>query len=164
MEIISINIEEKGKIKELSNIATEIIKAYYDPIVGESQNKYMINKFQSFEAIENQIKDGYRYYLIISNKIKIGFMAFYPINNKMYLSKFYVHKDARGQGFGKNMMDFLINETKKEKLGYIFLNVNKYNSDSINIYKHLGFKKIYEEKNDIGNGYFMDDYVLELKI
>jgi len=27
------------------------------------------------------------------------------------------------------------------------------------VYEHLGFVKIGEEKNDIGQGFFMDDYV-----
>jgi ribosomal protein S18 acetylase RimI-like enzyme len=49
----------------------------------------------------------------------------------------------------------------KEKLSAIILNVNRNNTEVIRIYEHLGFCKVHEEENDIGNGYFMEDFVLE---
>lgn len=58
------------------------------------------------------------------------------------------------------MLDFIKSAAREKGLGKVFLNVNKYN-DALTPYEHLGFYKIREEKNDIGNGYFMDDYVLE---
>jgi len=35
---------------------------------------------------------------------------------------------------------------------------------SLGFYERLGFAKIKEEKTDIGNGFVMDDYIMELKI
>jgi hypothetical protein len=43
------------------------------------------------------------------------------------------------------------------------LNVNKYNSAQ-DFYKKLGFCIDYEEVIDIGNGYVMDDYVMEKEL
>ena len=43
----------------------------------------------------------------------------------------------------------------------IYLTVNKYNTPSYEIYLHLGFKVIDAVVNDIGNGYVMDDYIME---
>ena len=40
-------------------------------------------------------------------------------------------------------------------------NVNKNNKDAIEKYIHLGFKQIDFVVPDIGNGYVMDDYVME---
>ena len=34
----------------------------------------------------------------------------------------------------------------------------------IRIYEHFGFRKVREEKNDIGNGFYMDDWVLECPV
>ena len=45
----------------------------------------------------------------------------------------------------------------------IFLNVNKYNN-AINFYTKLGFVKVKDKVIDIGNGYVMDDYVMEVAI
>ena len=76
----------------------------------------------------------------------------------MYLSKFYLLKEQRGKGISKDMLQFVIEKTKEAGLSSIVLNVNKKNS-AIKAYEKLGFIKIGEEKNDIGNGYFMDDFV-----
>ena len=43
----------------------------------------------------------------------------------------------------------------------IELNVNRFNP-SIAVYEHLGMRRIRAEKNDIGSGYYMDDYVYRL--
>ena len=154
------NLEE---MKELSAFATEIVKEHYDPLLGSVQNDYMLQMFQSVEAIKKQIQHGYRYYLGINQGKKVSFIAFYPNGDRMYLSKFYVHKNARGNGYASKMLSFIKEHTKKEGLKAIYLNVNKYNDTSIAIYKHLGFQQIAAEKNDIGNGYFMDDYVMEYR-
>ncbi len=42
----------------------------------------------------------------------------------------------------------------------LFLNVNKYNS-AIHFYQKTGFVIAKEEVIDIGNGFVMDDYVME---
>ena len=41
---------------------------------------------------------------------------------------------------------------------------NKNNTKTLDIYKHLGFEIVREEVTDIGEGYVMDDYVLEYRI
>ena len=88
-------------------------------------------------------------------------MGFYPIENKLYLSKFYLLKEFRGKKLARKMLEFLIKYSKEKGLKSIYLNVNKYNYNTIKIYEHLGFVKIRDEKNDIGHGYYMDDYVYE---
>ena len=132
-----------------------------DDIIGTAQNDYMLSKFQTVEAITEQFVHGYRYYWAVHEGKKAGFLAFFPRDGKMYLSKFYVHKDFRGKRIASGMFEFLVEETKKQGLDSIFLNVNRDNTEVINIYYHLGFVKTREEKNDIGSGFYMDDYVLE---
>ncbi|MBR1443062.1 MAG: GNAT family N-acetyltransferase [Firmicutes bacterium] len=94
---------------------------------------------------------------------EMGFPAFYPRCDAMYLSKLYLKKEYRGKGFARAMPAFVINAAEKENKKAIELNVNK-NNVSILIYEKLGFVKIRDEKNDIGNGFFMDDYVYRLEL
>ena len=79
----------------------------------------------------------------------------------MYLSKFYLYKSERGKGYSHDMMTFVITNAKELKLNGIELNVNKHNS-ACRAYESLGFKIVRSEKNDIGNGFYMDDYVYRL--
>ena len=165
---MSLNIEIK-KISEdeipiLSELATSILREHFDPIIGKAQNDYMLEKFQSISAIKEQFKKGYLYYWVKYENKNIGFLGFFPVENKLYLSKFYLLKEYRGKKISKKMLEFLINYAKDRKLISIYLNVNKYNDLATNVYKHLGFVIIREEKNDIGNGYYMDDFVFEYTI
>ena len=161
MKYKKISLEDKAAIKDLSEFATKIIKKHFDPIIGEAQNDYMLNKFQSVSTITEQIVQGYRYYFVMKRQEKVGFIAFYPKEGKMYLSKFYLAAEHRGQGIASKMFQFVKEEASKEDLPAIFLNVNKNNNKVIEIYKHFGFRKVGEENKDIGNGYVMDDFILE---
>lgn len=157
-------LNNKASIFELSLLATKIVREHFDPIIGKEQNDYMINKFQSVAAITEQLEHGYEYYFVCDeSKNNIGFMAFYPRKDKMYLSKFYLDKIHRGKGYSKEMLKFVVKNTKKAKLSFITLNVNRDNS-AVKVYEHLGFTKCREENNDIGNGFFMDDFVFKYEI
>ena len=161
MEKIEIKEVTKEEIEPLSVLATSILREHYDPIVGVEQNNYMLNKFQSVPAITDQFNHGYIYYWAKYEGKNVGFIGFYPVKDKLYLSKFYISKEYRGKHIGRKFFEFLCDYTRKKGLKSIYLNVNKYNYDSIKVYEHLGFVKIRDEKNDIGSGYYMDDYVYE---
>ena len=60
-------------------------------------------------------------------------------------------------------MDYIISQMKHHRATMLELNVNRLNS-AINFYKKLGFEIIQEEDIDIGNGFFMNDYVLSLQL
>jgi ribosomal protein S18 acetylase RimI-like enzyme len=146
-------------IQELSALATEILKEHYEPIVGAEQNDYMLRMFQSVPAITEQLQNGYQYYFVCdATGKKVGFIAFYPRGGDLYLSKFYLHKTQRGKGIAKDMLQFVIGQAKENGLSSITLNVNKKNNATF-AYEKLGFTKIGEEKNNIGNGFFMDDFI-----
>ena len=93
----------------------------------------------------------------------LGFLAFYPKTDAMYLSKFYLYKSERGKEYARRMLNLVIEETKKAGMNGIELNVNK-NNPACRVYESLGFKIIRDEKNDIGNGFYMDDHVYRLEI
>ena len=161
MEIERLYADNALKINEMSEMATAIVREYYDPVIGEAQNTYMLQKFQTPDSIVGQINNGARYYFFKNNGFNIGFMSFYPRNDAMYLSKWYLYKQYRNSGFGRECLKFIIQEARKEHLVAIELNVNRYNPTQ-RIYEHLGFRRIREEKIDIGDGFFMDDFVYRL--
>ncbi|MGB4609999.1 MAG: GNAT family N-acetyltransferase [Saccharofermentanales bacterium] len=156
-------LSDKDKITEMSEMATEIVREHFDPIIGKAQNDYMIEKFQTVDAIRSQLEQGCQYYFVSEKGSRIGFLAFYPKACCMYLSKIYLYKAERGKGYFEKMLDFVIMKAQEEELASIELNVNKNNS-AVFAYEKLGFKIIRSEKNDIGEGYYMDDYVYRLEI
>ncbi len=163
MELIEVTLADKALISELSAVATAIVRDYYDPLLGKAQNDYMLEKFQSEHAIAEQLAEGYRYYLVRDEGRDAGFMGFYPKPGSMYLSKLYLDRDSRGRGLGRRMLDFVVSQARAENLPAVTLNVNKYN-DTVQIYEAMGFRRVRSEKNDIGSGYYMDDYVYQLDL
>lgn len=164
MNYDKISASNTDAIKEMSDLATEIIKEHFDSIIGATQNDYMIRRFQSVPAIKEQLEHGYQYYFVSDTAgKKVGFLAFCPRRSELYLSKFYLQKAQRGKGIAKDMLQFIIKRAQEAGLSSIVLNVNKNNS-AVLAYEKLGFTKIREEKSDIGNDFFMDDLVYEYLI
>lgn len=150
------------KINEMSRMATAIVRDYYDPIIGKEQNDYMLEMFQTPEAIAEQMEHGYSYYFARENGKNLGFFAFYPRENALYLSKLYLYKEQRGKGYARPILEFLKDQARELGFNRIELNVNRYNETRF-IYEKLGFTVEWEEKNDIGNGFYMDDYVYAIE-
>lgn len=156
-----IKIEDKNCLKEIQSLAISIWNEHYTPIIGSKQVAYMLDKFQSAEAIEMQIKNGYNYYLIQFGKDIVGYIGFELKMNELFLSKLYINSSSRGKGAGKKSIKFIESIAKQIKLNKITLTVNKNNINSIAAYKKFGFKIIDEIIVDIGDGYVMDDYIME---
>ena len=163
MDFDELLASDERAISEMSALATEIVREYYDPLLGKAQNDYMLEKFQSPAAIRGQLEHSYRYFFIREAGRDLGFVAFYPRENAMYLSKLYLRREERGRGRARGILDFVSGHARQLGLGAIELNVNRFNR-TVAIYEKLGFRRIREEKNDIGSGFFMDDFVYRLEL
>ena len=62
------------------------------------------------------------------------------------------------------MLDALERKCSEEKLQAIYLTVNKYNNRAYDIYIKNGYEVIDDVVTGIGNGYVMDDYVMQKNI
>jgi len=147
-------------IKLLANVANKAWNDHYLPIIGQEQVTYMLEKFQSESAISRQIEsENYTYFLIFQNGTVAGYFGIQPRNDYLFLSKLYVLKEYQKQGIASEVISFLKNMQDKS----IQLTVNKENKTSIAIYQHWGFTIIDAVATDIGGGFVMDDYIMELK-
>ena len=110
MEFIKVLNNEKD-IYSLSRLATEIVREHYDPIIGKEQNDYMLKKFQSVEGIKSQFDNGYEYYFLYlkDENQNIGFIGLCEEKKKLFLSKFYIKKEHRNKGYGKQAFEFIKN-------------------------------------------------------
>ena len=162
IEFVRLENDEK-EIERMSAMATAIVREHFDPLIGKEQNDYMLSLFQTPGAIASQLAEGYRYYFVRKDGEDIGFTAFYPKQDAMYLSKFYLYRQERAKGYAHAMMKFVESETRKEGLQAVELNVNRFNS-AVKVYEKLGFEIIREEKNEIGHGFIMDDYVFRKRL
>lgn len=149
---------------QIETLAREIWEEHYTPIIGAEQVAYMLDKFQSAKAMQEQLKEGYEYFMIYDGETMVGYLAFKEESGGLFLSKVYIHSSGRGKGFGKAAIEFVKCEVKKRGLKQIRLTVNKYNHNSIAAYLKMGFEKTQDLVMDIGEGYVMDDYEMVLSV
>jgi ribosomal protein S18 acetylase RimI-like enzyme len=72
--------------------------------------------------------------------------------------------NQQGRGIGKYKLAHITNDIKNKGGKSLQLNVNRYNHPAILFYEKQGFSVLKEEDINIGNGYFMNDFVLTLPI
>jgi len=161
MEIIKVPLENLTEIREL---AYKIWPVVYSSILSKEQLEYMLDEIYSLDSLEKQLtKENQQFIIVQQENIPIAFASYSMIrahdNNTCKLHKLYVSIEEQGKGVGKLIINHISQKIKSQILSYLILNVNRHNK-AVDFYKHLGFSIIKEENIDIGNGYFMNDYVM----
>ena len=158
-------LETRNDFKQLEPFAASIWEQHYTPIIGADQVAFMLNKFQSAKAMFDQFLGGYKYALVLCGGQQAGYFAYDgKAENEIFISKLYIHKDFRRRGLGKRLLDFIAKEAQALGCTAMTLSVNKDNLDSIQFYISYGFQTIKTQKVAIGEGFYMDDYVMSYSV
>ncbi len=163
-DVVFLFVKDKNSVNIIESLAREIWTEHYIPIVGKEKVKYVLEKFQSAKAVSAQIKEGAKYFLIKQEESSIGYFSYVLTENSLFLSKIYILVSYRGMGIGKKVFEFLEKTAKENKLSEITLIVNRNNKNSIAVYEKNGFVISGSIINDLGNGFFMDDYEMRKSI
>lgn len=159
-----IAVQELAKVQ---SIAHRTWPTTFANILSTEQIDYMLNWMYSLEMLESQLDKGHTFLLAEEKGEELGFAGFelnYSEGPKAKLHKIYLLPEAQGKGAGKALILEVADRAKKANQKSLLLNVNKYNQNAINFYLKMGFQEIYKEVIDIGNGYVMDDVVMELNL
>ena len=144
----------------------------YGHIISQEQINFMLEWMYSDESLATQMNTGCAFYIANLNGADIGFCSVSPdeennsdekaeASRSHKLNKLYVLPSAQGTGAGKALLLQAIAVAKAAGSSSIFLQVNKHNN-AYSFYLKQGFIKEAEFKFDIGNGFYMDDYVMRL--
>ena len=157
---------KKATIKDISliqDLAQKSWRSHYPGIISPEQIDFMLNLMYSEEEITNQFDNpNYHYYLLGNEKNFYGIMGFenHYEENTTKLHRIYITEEGKGKGLGKEAIQFLKNQILEVGDQRIILAVNKQNP-SYHFYLSQGFKVYEEGVFDIGNGFVMDDYLME---
>ena len=149
----------------LADLASEIWHGYWHPLIGEAQTTYMVEKFQSLEAIQRDMTEhGYEYWILRDENDQVaGYTGGHdePETNRYFISKVYLVPEARGKGYARRTVEFYDALCRSRGLHAMYLTVKKTNELGVRAYKGTGFQVIDAVETDIGNGFVMDDYIME---
>lgn len=156
----------KDDVLIVNQLAHDIWPHTFKDILTKDQIDYMLDWMYNVQTLEEQIQTGHLYYLLKEHGIAKGFIGLepnYPDIDILRIHKLYVLPGSQGSGFGRELLTKAMDVAFDLDLHTLHLNVNRFN-ESVDFYKHTGFKVIGEVNNDIGKGYLMEDFIMELKL
>jgi N-acetylglutamate synthase-like GNAT family acetyltransferase len=161
-EIRNAGIDDIPLIRELT---FRIWPQTYAPILSQEQIAYMLEMMYSEASLKKQItEDDCHFIIAYENGNPVGFASYSEEERQRWkLNKIYVLQNQQGKGTGKYVINYIIEDIKKQNANSLFLQVNRYNNAK-GFYEKLGFNEIDFINLDIGNGYFMNDYIMEKKL
>lgn len=161
-----IELLKRTNLERVQRLAHTIWPVTFKEILSPQQVEYMLNWMYSIEKLESQFDAGHSFYVLVTENKDVGFLGLehnYPVQDTLRIHKIYLLPATQGLGLGKELIQFTIGEAKRMNFKSVNLNVNRFNR-ATEFYKHLGFEIIREEDIEIGNGYLMEDFVMELKL
>ncbi len=154
------------ELRKIAELADEIWHECFVGIISNGQIDYMVEKFQSLDAMTEQIENqGYSYFAVRDNGELCGYIGIKPeSDDRFFLSKLYLHKSRRGKGIASLMLAKVFDEARKAGKKCVYLTVNKHNDHAVDVYRKTGFVISDTAVTDIGNNYVMDDFIMEYKL
>ena len=165
ISIVKVDCTAIPAIKTLAHTTWAI--AYKD-ILSQPQMDYMLEMMYSEAALHQQIEQGHQQFILAINEKQPAGFASYSAKKLAtptiyHLHKIYILPNQQGNGIGKLLLNYVLQDIKCKSATNLQLNVNR-NNPALNFYLKFGFTIIREEDIDIGNGYFMSDYVMGLEL
>lgn len=160
MQIVEATTDHIYNIQVLSNV---IWPATFSNILSQEQISYMMDMMYSTSSLEKQINELSHHYLLAEEDGEyLGYLS-YELNYKgtpiTKIHKIYVLPSIQGKGVGRLFIDAVSKLALKNNNTLLSLNVNRYNK-AIDFYKRMGFDFFASENIEIGNGFLMEDYVM----
>jgi GNAT superfamily N-acetyltransferase len=137
----------------------------YSSIISQQQIDYMLKKMYNPATLQKQMEEeGCTFIIVRDDDAAVAFASYNEINPQAWkLNKIYILPSQQGKGTGKFMINYIFDEIRPLHAKSLQLQVNRHNKAK-DFYENLGFKIIETADFDIGNGFFMNDYVMELSL
>lgn len=154
-------------IQLINRMAQSVFPATYRDILSEEQLDYMMDWMYSPRNLRKQMEEeGHIYYIAYRGDEAAGYVSIQPEGEHLFhLQKIYVLPHYQGFHLGRILFEQAIRAIKEihPEPCEMHLNVNR-NNKALQFYEHMGMKKVAEGDFHIGNGYYMNDYIMGLSI
>lgn len=158
-------ITEKKDLAAIRAIADEIWPETFAAILSPEQIRYMMNMMYAPDVMADELAHGYTFVLVRIHGQDAGYIVCSPCCEQvMKIHKLYLLSRYHGEGIGQQMLAEAQRIARSRGFKRVRLNVNKKNIKAIRAYGRNGFTTVEAVKNPIGNGFYMDDYVMEKEL
>jgi diamine N-acetyltransferase len=162
----------------LAQLAEAIWRAHYSKIITSAQIDYMLAGRYTPEKLRLYLNADDRWLMLLridspTGNRAVGYCSYALTDDPgamkpgemkpsvMKLEQLYLLPELHGQGLGSLMLRHVEEQARARGRGTLMLQTNKRNAGAIAFYRKAGFTVREEAVFDIGNGFVMDDYVME---
>ena len=139
----------------------------FQNILTQEQITFMMDMMYSTSSLKKQMDELNHHYLLVKDAGEYVGYTSYELNYKgasiTKIHKIYVLPSLQGKGVGRFLIETIGDIARKNDNNELSLNVNRFNK-AIDFYKRIGFDVVSNEDIDIGNGFLMEDFVLNKKL
>lgn len=157
----------EADLETLAALAREIWYAHYPAIIGSAQIEYMLQQRYDAGVMRAELRQaGLWWDQLLLDGVMAGFASYFltGVAGEMKLDKLYVHPRHQRRGYGGLMIERACDRARERGCDRLALAVNKNNRDAIDAYLKHGFRIADAVVKDIGGGFAMDDYIMELPL
>jgi len=151
----------------IHELAALVFPVTYCELLSKDQLDYMFEWMYAPENIRKQMEvDHHVYFIAYKDEIPCGYVSVEQQEKDLFhLQKIYVLPEFQGHHIGNFLFQSAIDYIREIHPApcLMELNVNRHNK-ALQFYEKLGMRKLREGDFHIGNGYYMNDYIMGLDI
>jgi diamine N-acetyltransferase len=162
--MITITQASESQLPIIRQIAEQTWPTAYSAIISPEQIQWMLEWMYNLPELTQQYHAGTLFFIAMQNQVPLGMASISPVKEGICkLNKLYVLPSTQKTGAGKLLLHTAIQAAAEQHATHVQLQVNRANP-AVGFYQKQGFVIIAEEDFDIGNGFFMNDYIMQLTL
>ena len=164
---ITTRLLNKDELHLVRQVADEVWPVTFREILSPEQIPYMMKMMYAPEVMEREYDEGIRFHGVFDGEKAVGYYiwgACKEVQGAAKLHKCYLLTEYQGKGIGSRMLKEAMEQAAEAGFTTLRLNVNRHNEKAMRAYFRNGFKAVEMVDNPIGNGFYMNDFVMEVQL
>lgn len=161
---LSIIPAREDELPTVARLAEIVWRRHYPGIITDAQIDYMLARGYALPVLKRYLEQaGSGLALAKSDDVAVGFVGHLLADDPhaMKLDRLYVLQEYQRQQYGRRLIGHVVDAARKAGCKKVILNVNRNNANAIRAYERCGFAIRERVDVPIGNGFVMEDYVME---
>lgn len=162
--MLTIRTAELPDYPIIQDIANRTWPVTFQAILSGEQIAYMLDMMYSPAALMAQMQEQDHVFLLVQDAGGyLGYVSYelgYKGSAKTKIHKIYILPEAQGRGIGRLLIARVAEIAGQHANNALTLNVNRDNV-AVQVYEKLGFVISGQQDIAIGNGFVMQDYVMQ---